>query len=56
MDKKLESSDEIDLNVETLGDLDVPVFTNTAENSNFQLKSTEDIARELVNYDAVIPY
>jgi hypothetical protein len=56
MDKKIEENEGTALNVETLGDLDVPVFTNTPENSKFELKSTEDIARELVNYDIVIPY
>jgi hypothetical protein len=56
MDKKLEENEGTALNVETLGDLDVPVFTNTPENSKFEQKSTEDIARELVNYDTVISY
>jgi hypothetical protein len=56
MDKKLEEDESIDLNVETLGDLDVKIYTNTSENSSVELKSVEDIAKELVNYDAVISY
>ncbi|MEW6110067.1 MAG: hypothetical protein AB1632_13015 [Nitrospirota bacterium] len=56
MDRKLEEDEGVALNVETLGDLDVKIYTNTAENSNFELKSTEEIARDLVNYDAVIAY
>lgn len=56
MDKKLEDNENIALNVETLGDLDVKISTNTAKNSNFELKSTDEIARELINYDTVIPY
>ncbi len=56
MDKKLEEAEGVPLNVETLGDLDARIYTNTAENSDFELMSTEDIARELVNYDVVIPY
>lgn len=56
MDKKLEDDENIALNVETLGDLDIKISTNTAENSNFELKSTDEIARELINYDTVIPY
>lgn len=56
MDRKLEEDEGIALNVETLGDLDVKIYTNTAENSTLELKSTEDIARDLINYDSVIPY
>lgn len=55
MDKKLEDNEGIALNVETLSDLDVKVYTNNPEN-NFEVMSTEDIARALVNYDTVIPY
>ncbi len=56
MDKKVVEDEGVALNVETLGDLDVKIYTNTAENSNFELKSNEEIARDLVNYDAVITY
>jgi len=56
MDKKVDMSDEaIALNVETLGDLDVKVYTNTPENQ-FEQMTTDDIARALVKYDTVIPY
>lgn len=55
MDKKLESNDNIDLNVETLGDMDVKIFTNNPENK-FEQMSTEEIAKALAGYDVVIPY
>lgn len=55
MDRKLPSDDEIQLNVETLGDLDVKIFTNSPENQ-FEQLSTEEIARRLAGYDVVIPY
>jgi len=56
MDKKIDLSDDaVALNVETLGDLDVKVFSNNPENK-FEQMSTEEIARNLVNYDSVIPY
>ena len=56
MDKKLDMSDEaVALNVETLGDLDVKIYSNNPENQ-FEQMSTEDIARALVNYDTIIPY
>ncbi len=56
MDKKLEMDESVELNVETLGDLDVKIYTNTSENNNFELKSTEEIAKDLVNYDNILPY
>jgi hypothetical protein len=56
MDKKIDMSDEaVALNVETLGDLDVKIYSNNPENQVEQM-STEEIARALVKYDSVIPY
>lgn len=56
MDKKLDMSDEsIALNVEMLGELDVKIYSNNPEN-RFEQRSTEEIARDLVKYDTVIPY
>lgn len=56
MDNKLDVTDEaISLNVETCNDLDVKIYSNNPENA-FELMSTEDIARTLVNYDSVLPY
>ena len=56
MDKKLEMDENVELNVETLGDLDVKIYTNTPENSDFELKTTEEIAKDIVHYDSIIPY
>ncbi len=56
MDQKLNMDDEgISLNIETLGDLDVKVFSNVPEN-NLPQMSVEEIARALPGYDTVIPY
>lgn len=56
MDGKLNMEDEgIALNVETLGDLDVKVFSNNSGN-NFPQMTTEEIAKALPDYDTVIPY
>ena len=55
MDKPLASSDDIDLNVETLGDLDAKIYSN-APGDKFEQMSTEQIARALTDYDAVIQY
>ena len=55
MDKKLPSDDNIDLNVETLGDMDAKIFSNNPENK-FEQMTTEQIAKALTEFDAVIPY
>lgn len=55
MDKKLPSDENIDLNVETLGDMDAKIFSNSPENK-FEQMTTEEIARVLTECDVVIPY
>jgi len=55
MDRKLDSGENIDLNVETLGDMDAKIFTNNPENK-FEQMTTEEIARALAGYDVIIPY
>jgi hypothetical protein len=55
MDKKLESDEGTDLNVETLGDMDAKIFTNNPDNK-FEQMTTEQIARALTGYDVIIPY
>ncbi len=55
LDSKLEDDEKIALNLEALRDLKVKIYTNNPEN-NFEIMSTEEIARALVNYDTVIPY
>lgn len=55
MDKKLPSDENIDLNVETLGDMDAKIFSNSPENK-FEQMTTEEIARALTECDVVIPY
>jgi hypothetical protein len=55
MDKKLVSNEANDLNVETLGDMDVKIYSNNPENK-FEQMSTEEIAKVLVSYDVILPY
>ena len=55
MDKKLQSNEANDLNIETLGDMDVKIYSNNPENK-FEQMSTEEIAKALATYDVIIPY
>jgi len=55
MDRKLADDEAVALNLETLKELDIRIRTNNPENK-FELMATDDIARELVHFDSVIPY
>jgi hypothetical protein len=55
MDRKVESNEANDLNVETLGDMDAKIYSNNPENKVEQM-STEEIAKALTAYDVIIPY
>ena len=55
MDSKLEDSEAVALNIETLNELNVKIYSNNPLN-NFEQMSTENIAGVLLNYDSVIPY
>ena len=55
MDDKLVPDEEMELNLETMSDLDVKIYTNNPENPYEQM-TTEEIAKALANYDVIIPY
>jgi len=44
------------LNIETLLDLDIPVYSNNPANKMLEHLTTEEIAHRLVAFDHVIPY
>lgn len=56
LDRKVEHTDDNDLNLETMGDLDVGKYTNFQGNEGMEFVSTEEIATRLLEYDHVIPY
>ena len=56
LDRKVAKNDANDLNLETMGDLDVGVFTNTSDNADYDLLSNEEIAKRLLDYDHVFMY
>ncbi|MEJ2696181.1 MAG: hypothetical protein P8013_05995 [Candidatus Sulfobium sp.] len=55
MDDKLSDDEAIKVNLETLKDLDIRMYSNNPDNG-LEVMNTEEIARALVNYDNVIPY
>jgi hypothetical protein len=56
LDRKVESNDDNDLNLETIKDMEMKLFTNMKENANMDFMSTEEIAQKLLEYDHIIPY
>ena len=56
LDQELGKTEEIALYLETLNDLDIPVFTNFAGNPELQHLAAGEIARRLSGYDHVIAY
>jgi len=56
LDHRLDESDQNDLYLETLNDLDIPIFTNTKENTGLIYLAVGEIARRLSGYDHVIAY
>ncbi len=55
MDDEILHDEEIDVNLQMLTDLGIPIYTNNAANP-YEQKSTDEIGIMLGNFDAVIPY
>ncbi len=56
LDRKVEETEENNMNVETMLDMDMKLYSNNKENAALQYLSTEEIADKLLEYDHVIPY
>jgi hypothetical protein len=56
LDKKVESNDDNDLNIETIKDMGMKLATNTKENAGMDYISTEELAQKLLEYDHIVPY
>jgi hypothetical protein len=56
LDRKVESNDDNDLNIETIKDLGMNLATNTKENAGMDFISTENLAQKLLEYDHIVPY
>ncbi len=56
LDRKVEENEENALNLETIKDMDMKLYTNYKGNEGMEYLSTEEIARKLPEYDGVLPY
>ncbi len=56
LDKKVESNDDNDLNLETIKDMGMKLATNTKENAAMDYVSNDELAKKLLEYDHIVPY
>ncbi len=56
LDRKVEETEQNLLNLETMKEMGMALYTNCKENADMQFLSTEEIAKNLLQYDHVIPY
>lgn len=56
LDREVERNEENDLNLETMKDMGVNVYTNHKGNAELEYLSTVDIAKKLPQYDNIVPY
>ncbi len=56
LDRKLEETEDNTLNLETMKDMDMNIYTNFKDNNDMEYLSTEEIAKKLTEYDHILPY
>ncbi|MHB8843664.1 MAG: hypothetical protein ACYC7L_02860 [Nitrospirota bacterium] len=56
LDRSVEATEGNTLNIETLRDLDMRVWSNVSENAGLEFCSTEELARRLPGYDHILAY
>ncbi|MCL4456598.1 MAG: hypothetical protein M1406_04210 [Nitrospirae bacterium] len=56
LDRKLEASDEIAMNLEMIREMRMGFYTNTKTNEDIAYMPMEDIAKRLLEYDNILPY
>lgn len=56
LDRRLATTDEDLMNLDLMKEVGVSVFSNRSDNQHAELRTTEQIARDLATYDHVLPY
>ena len=56
LDRQLEENADINLNIQTMEDMDMQLYTNCRENNNLDYLTTEEIAQKLCDYDHIVFY
>ena len=56
LNRKLEHSDRTNLNIETIHDLDMTIYSNVNENADVDYLPTEKMIDKLITYNNILPY
>ena len=56
LDREVEKNDDNDMNLETMPDMDVKLYSNFKGNENMEFISTEDMALKLLEFDNILTY
>lgn len=56
MDNKINPSEDNELNIETIKEMEMNLFSNCEENSDMQYLSNREISERLPSYDHVLAY
>ena len=56
LDREVEQTEDNVMNLETMQEMEMNLYTNTEMNSGLQYCTTEQIAERLLDYDLIVPY
>lgn len=56
LDRKVDETEQNSLNIETMQDLDMELYTNIRDNKDMQYLDNRQIAENLLGYDHVLMY
>lgn len=56
VDRRLAGAEQDLLNLDLMGEVGIKVYSNRSDDPHAQYRSTEEIARALLEYDHVLPY
>lgn len=56
LDATIDDSDDVEMMLEIAGEMELPMFSNVAENTQMTIISTEELHNKLLEYDHIIAY
>ena len=56
LDKKINDSENNALNIETIKEMGMKIFSNCADNTEMEYLSTKEISQKIPSYDHVLAY
>lgn len=56
LNRRLARTDRTALNIDTLRDLELNIYSNVEDDPETSYRPTAELARQLLNYDHILPY